>query len=274
MTIRCRTALLLLCAGCAPNAPEVYVTAAGDEMIAVPAGSFRMGSASGDADEQPVHEVRLDGFLIDRYEVRQSMFERLELSNPSRVKGADHPADNLTWVLAARFCNERSRAEGLEPCYDEQDASCDFEKNGYRLPTEAEWEYACRAGSTGDYSFGSDLSRLGRYAWFADNASGDTRPVGSKLPNAWGLHDMHGNVAEWCNDPYEPQYYQSSPSANPRGPADAELFVVRGGAYNSSKQALRSAARGRDRPGFGDACLAPDILGLLCVRKLPDDKDQ
>lgn len=271
-------AAVLACVGCADaasgsDAANVVTTSAGDEMILIPAGSFSMGSDSGDDDERPVHEVKIDAFLMDRFEVTQKMFARLEMSNPSHFKGDDHPADNLTWVLAAQFCNIRSEAEGLEPCYDAQTAECDYTKSGYRLPTEAEWEYACRAGTTSDYGFGSDPRKAREHAWFVENARKKTHPVGRKKPNPWGLYDMHGNVAEWCNDAYDAGYYAKSPAENPRGPADqeAEMYVVRGGSWDSSAARLRSSARGSDRPGFGDACLAPDTLGFRCVRRAPEE---
>lgn len=248
---------------------EIVKTPAGDEMILIPAGAFEMGSDDGDPDEAPRHRVELDAFLIDRFEVRQSMFARLEISNPSHFKGADRPVDNLTWLEAARFCNVRSEAEGLEPCYDEMDGTCDFKKSGYRLPTEAEWEYACRAGSRSPYGFGVGDRALREHGWFADNAGEKTHLVGQKKPNAWKLHDMHGNVAEWCHEPYAADYYAKSPERNPRGPAEGELYVVRGGSWKDRAPALRSAARGSDRPGFGDACLAPDTLGVRCVKKVP-----
>ena len=127
------------------------------------------------------------------------------------------------------------RAEGLEPCYNEDTAECNFAANGYRLPTEAEWEYACRAGSKTAYSFGADDGQLGRFAWFKENANKKTHPVGQKQPNAWGLYDMHGNVSEWCNDIYDESYYQKSPSENPTGPAEGKQYVLRGGSWASSR---------------------------------------
>ena len=271
MRFSCLLVLLAIPACSEPagkSRPEVFVTAPGDEMVLVPAGEFLMGSDSGEADEAPPHRVRIASFLMDRREVTQEMFARLELSNPSRFKGSDLPAENLTWLLAAQFCNVRSETEGLEPCYDDKTGECDPSRAGYRLPTEAEWEYACRAGTTTDYGFGGAW-KLREHAWFADNASRRTHPAGRKKPNAWGLLDMHGNVAEWCNDPYDAKYYGMSPLENPRGPDDREMYVVRGGSWSSRAGTLRSAARGRDRPGFGDACLAPDTLGFRCVRKPP-----
>jgi acetoin utilization deacetylase AcuC-like enzyme len=172
----------------------------------------------------------------------------------------------IPYSQAALFCNLRSRAEGLDPCYDEETAGCNFEKNGYRLPTEAEWEYACRAGSTSDYSFGSDRRRLAEHAWFAENSQKKSHPVAQKKPNPWGLYDMHGGVAEWCNDVYGRDYYQATPTANPRGPGDGEKYVFRGGAWNFAPASLRSSARASER-GFGDACFSSDSLGFRCVRK-------
>ena len=192
----------------------VVRTDGGVEMVRIPEGDFDMGSARGRDVEQPVHKVHLDEFLMDRTEVTQEQYEKFKLPNPSRYKGPSLPVEMIPWTKAALYCNVRSKAEGLDPCYNEDTAECDFSKNGYRLPTEAEWEYACRAGTKGEYSFG-DGRRAGDYAWFADNAQKKTHPVGQKKPNPWGLYDMHGNVAEWCNDMFGKDSYKSSAAANP-----------------------------------------------------------
>jgi acetoin utilization deacetylase AcuC-like enzyme/formylglycine-generating enzyme required for sulfatase activity len=246
----------------------VVRTGGGTEMVRIPAGDFEMGSARGRDVEQPVHTVRVDEFLMDRTEVTQEQYEKFKLPNPSRFKGPSLPVEMIPWTKAALFCNVRSRAEGLEPCYNEDTAECDFSKNGYRLPTEAEWEYACRAGTKSEYSFG-EARRAGDHAWFADNAQKRTHPVGQKRPNPWGLYDMHGNVAEWCNDVFGKDYYKTSISANPRGPEEGEMYVLRGGSWKGSVELLTSFHRVAENPGFADACLAPDTMGFRCVRKVP-----
>ncbi len=284
--VTCLIISLSFCLGCSGNAgnpagpsksqktPADSVTK--DGMVLIPAGYFKMGSTHGRPDEKPVHKVSIDAFYMDRYEVTQAEFERVgkdaALSNPSHFKGDDLPVEQITWVNAAKFCNARSKLAGLKPCYNVNDASCDFTADGYRLPTEAEWEYACRAGSDDDYSFGNE-NRLNDYGWYMDNSAKKTHPVGQKLPNAWGLYDMHGNVAEWCNDVYDEGYYAQSPDKNPRGPDDGKEYVeyvLRGGSWKSTRHATRSSYRLGENPGFSDACLARDAIGFRCVRRAVD----
>lgn len=249
--------------------PKIIRTKSGVEMVLIPGGWFEMGSDRGRSNESPVHRVWVDSFLMDRYEVTQEQYAKLMLGNPSHFKGPDRPVEQISWAMAALYCNARSRAEGLEPCYDEETGECNFQANGYRLPTEAEWEYACRARTDTNYFFGNDARRLREYAWYAENSLGRTHPVGRKKPNPWGLYDMYGNVAEWCNDIYGENYYRSSPERNPRGPADGERYVLRGGSWSSSADACRSSYRVGEEPGFQDACFARDTIGFRCVRKAP-----
>jgi formylglycine-generating enzyme required for sulfatase activity len=249
--------------------PEIIKTKSGMEMVLIPAGRFQMGSAGGKEDESPLREIQLDAFLMDRYEMTQANYARLVPINGSHFKGPDRPVEMISWGDAALYCNLRSREEGLDPCYDEASGACNFAANGYRLPTEAEWEYACRAGTSGDYNFGPDKRQLSQYAWFADNAKRETHPVGQKKPNAWGLYDMYGNVAEWCNDVYAKGYSQDGPASNPRGPQDGPRRVLRGGAWNSRADDCRSAYRVGASPGSQDACFARDATGFRCVRRVP-----
>jgi formylglycine-generating enzyme required for sulfatase activity len=244
--------------------PPIIKTKTGVEMVLIPAGTFEMGSL-GHPGETP-HTVTLAAFYMDRTEVTQGQFTNLSLSSPAMHKGENNPVEQVSLFIAKTYCNERSKAEGLKPCYDD-DFNCDFAANGYRLPTEAEWEYACRAGSDKDYSFGADARKLGDYAWYKDNSGAKTHPVAQKKPNAWGLYDMHGNVAEWCNDYFDADYYKSSPANNPRGPAKGTQLVLRGGAWESGEQDLRSGRRVGMAPGFQDACFKLDAVGFRCVRK-------
>ena len=256
----------------APAAP-VVTTEAGAEMVHVPAGRFTMGSNDHRPNEAPAHPVWVDAFLMDRCEVTQEQFRALEVPDPSHFKGARLPVEQVTFAEVVAFCNERSRAEGLQPCYVRGEAGgweCNFAADGYRLPTEAEWEYACRAGTTGERFFGRGGEwTLKRYAWMAANAGGRTHAVGSRKPNPWGLYDMYGNVAEWCNDRYRPDAYVGGPSRNPRGPSEGKLRVIRGGAWDAKAGRCRSGWRAGEDPRFQDICFAKDTTGFRCVRRAP-----
>ena len=272
--------LCLLLAACssenaapsAPTADAVNVieikTNTGVAIVLLPGGTFAMGSDKGKPDEGPRHEVSVSAFAIDKFEVTQAEFAALEIPNPSAFQGEDRPVEQMRWSDAAMFCNERSKAEGLEPCYDEATFACNFEATGYRLPTEAEWEYACRAGADGDYGIAGEPRKLRAYACYSVNARKKTDPVGQKKPNAWGLHDMLGNVAEWCYDVYGETYYQNGPATDPRGPAEGKKRVLRGGGWSTDVKGCRVSARIADVPGITDACFARNTYGFRCVRRL------
>jgi formylglycine-generating enzyme required for sulfatase activity len=250
------------------SAPTTITTKTGVEMVLLPAGEFTLGDAQGEDDEKPPHKVRLSAFYIDRSEVTQVDFEKMMGKNPARTVGPDRPVERVSWVLAVQYCNMRSMREGLQPCYDPKTFACDFNANGYRLPTEAEWEYACRAGASGRWSFGNEPSEFGKHGWFKGNAEKSTHPVKQKAANAWGLYDMHGNVAEWCND-YYAEAYDPAQSQDPRGPASGEERVLRGGSFKSGEESCRSAVRHSEPPGFADVCFGYDAYGFRCVRKGP-----
>jgi formylglycine-generating enzyme required for sulfatase activity len=255
--------------------PIEISTPSGVQMVMLPGGEFFMGSSggdAGDADESPRHTVRLSPFAIDKFEVGQDEYAALELPDPSHFKGENRPVEQIRWSDAALFCNERSRREGLKPCYNEATFKCDFEASGYRLPTEAEWEYAARAGADTDYDFGSSPKALKNYACYAGNSKKKTDPVGQKKPNGWGLNDMYGNVSEWCHDVYGETYYQSSPGDDPRGPETGEKRVMRGGSWKSSEAACRASLRQGQFPGITDACFVRDTAGFRCVRRLSDEE--
>jgi len=235
------------------------------EMVQVSGGKFIMGDKN-EVDALP-HEVVVSSFFMDKHLVTQEQFQKIMGANPSRWKGDKNPVEQLRWSDAVRFCNRRSELEGLQPCYDLKTLKCNFDANGYRLPTEAEWEYACRAGSTTAYFFGDNPAKLGDYAWFDKNSGGHPRPVGQKQPNPLGLYDMAGNVWEWCNDFYKVDYYQEAPRQDPKGPEEAQNKVLRGGAWRFSADNCRSGYRYNESPGYSDVCFGYDIYGFRCVRK-------
>jgi formylglycine-generating enzyme required for sulfatase activity len=268
---------IVLLAGCKQKTPESTSsetespaqtkTESDTGMILIPGGTFIMGDK--DEVDSPPHEVTVSAFYIDKYLVTQEQYEKLMGDNPSRWKGKTNPVEQMRWSDAVRFCNARSKAEGLEPSYDLNTWKCNFDANGYRLPTEAEWEYACRAGTTTAYFFGDDESKLKAYAWYEDNSGGKPHPVGQKPANPWGLYDMSGNVWQWCNDFYKVDYYQESLKENPRGPESGETKVLRGGAWKFSAESCRSGYRYNENPGYSDVCFGYDIYGFRCVRNAP-----
>jgi formylglycine-generating enzyme required for sulfatase activity len=206
------------------------------ETVLIRAGKFLMGSAQGRFDnEKPVHEVTISQpFYLGKYPVTQEQWQAVMGSNPSRFRGMNRPVEGVSWNEAQEFCRKLSVRTG----------------GTVRLPTEAEWEFACRAGSTTDYCFGDNEDGLAEYGWYEGNSSGTTHAVGEKKPNAWGLYDMHGNVWEWCHDWYEQRYDASSPRVDPQGPAQNALqaHVLRGGAWHVEASYCRSASRGGDFP--------------------------
>ncbi|HEY3323988.1 MAG TPA: SUMF1/EgtB/PvdO family nonheme iron enzyme [Planctomycetota bacterium] len=248
---------------------ETFHPASGGEMVRVPAGQFVMGDATGKPDETP-HAVSVSSFFIDKFPVTEEMYEKVTgTRSPASKKkpgSKDDPAEQIRWTDAARFCNACSQLEGLTPCYDPSTWACDFSADGYRLPTEAEWEFACRAGSTTRYCFGDNPAQLSQYAWSKENSLGSRHPVGQKTPNAWGLCDVHGNVWQWCNDWYAADYYKESTKENPHGPQSGKMRVLRGGAWDWDAQKCRSACRAQDFPNYVDACAGHDAYGFRRVR--------
>lgn len=255
-------------------------------MIKIESGSFLMGSESGLDNEKPVHEVDLDAFWIDPYPVTNSQFKEFLKACPAWQKESgvnkylniyylytwrkgliypkgkrDHPAVYMNWYAAAAYCNWRSKSKGLELCYDENnDFACNFEANGYRLPTEAEFEKAARGGlRKALYPWGNEIDKTkGNF----DNIIGDTTEVGTYEPNGYGLFDMGGNIGHWCQDWYDPDYYQTLPDKNPRGPDTGTFRVYRGGSWGNAEEYQRVSCRFWMLPTNCN----PDF-GFRCVRK-------
>ncbi len=203
------------------------------EMVLIPAGEFLMGSPDSDKDaqgwEKPQHRVRITKpFYLGKYLVTQEQWGAVMGSNPSRIKGPKNPVEMVSWEDCQEFLKRLNAKVG---------------GGKFQLPTEAQWEYACRAGSTMRYCFGDDEKQLGEYAWYDKNSGSKTHPVGEKKPNAWGLYDMHGNVWEWCQDWSDAGYYAKSPTDDPTGPTGGSDRVFRGGSWNLPAWLCRSAYR-------------------------------
>lgn len=225
------------------------VNTIGMELVLIPAGTFMMGCDRNFincyADETPPHQVNISkAFYLGKYEVTQAEWVAVMGSNPSKYKGRTNPVEQVSWDDVQEFIHNLNEKEG---------------HTRYRLPTEAEWEYAARAGSKTAYSFGDDARQLGSYAWY-DRESGPYS-VGQKRANKWGLYDMHGNVYEWVADWYQEDYYAESSGEDPVGPSSGTYRVIRGGSWFFSSEDCRSANRNFNSPdhrisslGFRLAC--------------------
>jgi formylglycine-generating enzyme required for sulfatase activity len=212
------------CGGITNTVQEFQHDVTGMEFVYIPGGTFQMGGDKND-DEKPIHKVTLKPYLIGKYAVTQAEWKKIMGSDPSNFKGDRRPVEQVSWKDCQEFCK----------------------KTGLALPSEAQWEFACRAGSTGEYCFGDDESLLEQYAWYDKNSGSETHPVGEKKPNARGLYDMHGNVWEWCQDGWHDNY-QGAPgdaSAWETGTSAGSLRVFRGGFWYFVALWLRSADRGR-----------------------------
>jgi formylglycine-generating enzyme required for sulfatase activity len=235
----------------AEQTPKTWSNSIGMEFVLIPAGTFQMGSTDRDAydDEKPVHQVTISrAFYLGKYEVTQAQWQAVMGSNPSNFKGDPNlPVENVSWDAVQAFIRKLNDREG---------------GTRYRLPSEAQWEYAARAGSMTAYSFGDNASQLGDYAWYHDNAEGKTHPVGQKRPNAWGLYDMHGNVWEWVQDWYG--VYAAAAVSHPTGPVSGWYRIGRSGGWDLSARGCRSAYRHSLAPVFGYS-----YLGFRLLRTVP-----
>jgi len=240
----------------APSSGDSFTNSIGMKLVYIPGGEFMMGSrdsveevtGKGSAhsghftDEYPQHRVKItNGFYMGTTEVTQFQYEEIMNNNPSHFKGQNNPVEKVSWNDAVEFCRELSKEEGRT----------------YRLPTEAEWEYACRAGTTTPFYTGETISTdqanyNGNYI-YGNGIKGvyrqRTTEVGSFQPNAFGLYDMHGNVMEWCQDWYGENYYTVSPTSDPQGPSSGSYRVLRGGSWNGDTRYCRSAFRNWTEPG-------------------------
>lgn len=259
-------------------APHTLPLPVAHRLLPVPGGSFCMGSDKARdpnaGNDEMLHKVSLSPFYIGEHPVTQDLWATVmkEHPSPAHFKGDRRPVEQVSWFDAAVFCNRLSVDTGKTPCYcinsevyGLSDAKhwdlpntgavvCDFQADGYRLPTEAEWEYAARGGSDPLFSYmvyaGSD--HIDQVGWYEGNSGNSTRDTGLLLPNALGLYDMSGNVLEWCKDWYGSDYYEKSPPIDPKGPENGAYRVLRGGSCFREAHHCRSAYRFSLGPGSRD----------------------
>jgi formylglycine-generating enzyme required for sulfatase activity len=249
-------ALLLFVMGADEPAPKETLTVdlgggVSIELLLIRPGSFLMGSEKGEDNEKPVHKVTLTKpFYLGKFEVTQRQWQAVMGANPADFKGADNPVEMVSWEDCQAFLQKLAEK---------------VPGRTFKLPTEAQWEYACRAGSNKEYSFGDDPAKLGDYAWYLDNSASKAHPVGQKKANAWGLYDMHGNVCEWCADWYD-STYPAGDATDPTGPTNGEARVLRGESWVGAATELRAANRvgtpayyHNSHVGFRLVCLPPGV---------------
>jgi len=230
---------------------KIYKNSIGMEFVLINNGSFMMGSEKGKEnkkDELPAHKVVIGkDFYLGKYEVTQGQWEAVMEKNPSEIKGKDLPVSNVSYLEIEEFLEKiNTKKDGI-----------------YRLPTEAEWEYSCRAGTKTKYSFGDDSKKIGDFAWTHENSGDKSKPVGKKKPNNWGLYDMHGNVMEICSDWYGRDYYSENESLDPKGPKKGSLRILRGGCFGYSTYRLSSAYRITFSNKAGS-----DVFGFRLVKEI------
>jgi serine/threonine-protein kinase len=248
------------------------------EVVSIAAGEFWMGSRDDDkaaaANEKPRRKIKITvPFLLAKTKITQAQYQEVMGKNPSAFRAggrfklkvgdkdtSQHPVESLSWLDAVTFCNRLSARHGLKPYYKIDGKTVTvFGGTGYRLPTEAEWEYACRGGTDTPWFFGETPAEIDQYAWYAGNSGDITHPVGKKKANPFGLFDMHGNVPEWCWDRYAADYYQRGPVSDPPGPGVGRTRVYRGGAWNDDAAQTRTAARNSLATSYG-------VLTIVGVR--------
>jgi formylglycine-generating enzyme required for sulfatase activity len=278
LVLLCFLGLMLFLTACPNDDPVKPTPSSIVESVLIPAGTFQMGNTGAYSDqytddEKPVHTVTLTkSFYMGKYEITQSQWKTVMGTDPSNFKGDNLPIEQVSWYEAVEFCNKLSEKDGLTKCYtiNDYDVTCNWSAKGWRLPTEAEWEYTCKAGTTNDFYSGSLTneytisldSNLDKIGWYYDNSSDQTHPVGQKQANAFGLFDMSGNVYEWCWDRYSSTYYTNTTVTDPTGSSEGSLRLLRGGCWYYGADFCRGAHRFSFQPDYRDKGMGFRIVSL------------